>query len=53
MTANNDVAERLRATVAKELKQDVSSITPDPESSRKRICPPDPVPVRPTAIPVP
>jgi len=29
MTANNDVAERLRATVAKELKQDVSSITPE------------------------
>ena len=27
MTANTDVAERLRATVAKELKQDVSSIT--------------------------
>lgn len=27
MTANIDVAERLRATVAKELKQDVSSIT--------------------------
>src|SRR5215470_8486969 len=27
MTANNDVAERLRATVAKELKQDVSSVT--------------------------
>jgi acyl carrier protein len=25
----NDVAERLRATVAKELKQDVSSITPE------------------------
>jgi acyl carrier protein len=29
MTANTDVAERLRATVAKELKQDVSSITPE------------------------
>jgi len=29
MTANNDVAERLRTTVAKELKQDVSSITPE------------------------
>ena len=29
MTANDDVAERLRATVAKELKQDVSSITPE------------------------
>jgi len=29
MTAINDVAERLRATVAKELKQDVSSITPE------------------------
>src|SRR5215475_9773491 len=29
MTANNDVAERLRATVAKELKQDVSNITPE------------------------
>ena len=27
MTDNTDVAERLRATVAKELKQDVSSIT--------------------------
>src|SRR5260370_11620845 len=27
MTANIDVAERLRSTVAKELKQDVSSIT--------------------------
>jgi len=27
MTANADVAERLRSTVAKELKQDVSSIT--------------------------
>lgn len=27
MTANTDVAERLRTTVAKELKQDVSSIT--------------------------
>src|SRR5262245_35613992 len=27
MTANTDVAERLRATVAKELKQDVSSVT--------------------------
>jgi acyl carrier protein len=27
MTANTDVAERLRATVAKELKQDISSIT--------------------------
>lgn len=27
MTANTDVAERLRSTVAKELKQDVSSIT--------------------------
>jgi acyl carrier protein len=29
MTANTDVAERLRSTVAKELKQDVSSITPE------------------------
>jgi acyl carrier protein len=29
MTANTDVAERLRVTVAKELKQDVSSITPE------------------------
>src|SRR5882724_3749467 len=27
MTVNTDVAERLRSTVAKELKQDVSSIT--------------------------
>src|SRR4030095_10364528 len=27
MTANTDVAERLRVTVAKELKQDVSTIT--------------------------
>lgn len=27
MTANSEVAERLRATLAKELKQDVSSIT--------------------------
>jgi len=27
MTGNTDVAERLRSTVAKELKQDVSSIT--------------------------
>jgi acyl carrier protein len=29
MTANTDVAERLRSTVAKELKQDISSITPE------------------------
>jgi len=29
MTANIDVAERLRVIVAKELKQDVSSITPE------------------------
>jgi acyl carrier protein len=29
MTANTDVAERLRSTVAKELKQNVSSITPE------------------------
>ena len=29
MTANTDVAARLRSTVAKELKQDVSSITPE------------------------
>jgi acyl carrier protein len=28
MTANTEIAERLRAIVAKELKQDVSSITP-------------------------
>lgn len=29
MMANTEIAERLRATVAKELKQDVSSITPE------------------------
>src|SRR5439155_927238 len=29
MTANNEIAERLRATLAKELKQDVKSITPE------------------------
>ena len=29
MTANNAIAERLRATLAKELKQDVKSITPE------------------------
>src|SRR5881296_2655242 len=29
MTVNTDVAERLRSTVAKELKQDVKSITPE------------------------
>lgn len=29
MTANTEIAERLRATLAKELKQDVSSITPE------------------------
>jgi len=29
MTANTEIAERLRATLAKELKQDVTSITPE------------------------
>jgi acyl carrier protein len=29
MTANTEIARRLRATLAKELKQDVTSITPE------------------------
>ncbi|PYN42340.1 MAG: hypothetical protein DMD95_17100 [Candidatus Rokuibacteriota bacterium] len=29
MTVNTEIAERLRATLAKELKQDVTSITPE------------------------